>query len=300
MLQSATHKAREQPGDGVSIRQPSSAQLLIDSLDRYPKGFVPALANVISSSSWSLNLQQIAMNGYIHRLAVSQIQFQWNLPTIITGYNDTLRFTYSTSTFTATLAQGFYTPDDMATEIERAMNAAYGSGVFTVVFSELTGSFAISAPAVFLFLPTGINPTRSTRAYLTLGIIPGGTASTIYAGTQPTMLATRYVDICSSYLTKYQRLKDTNTLPSNIVSNCIARIYPVALNTQVYLTPSTSVGSQPFIVALDFGNPKQIAWSPDEGISNFDILLLDEDGQQLPYSSQFGCEYNFVLLASET
>ena len=299
MLSSLSRGHREQPGDGVAIRQPSSAQLLIDSLDRYPNGF--PIAGGTTSSAWQLNLQQLAMNGYIHRLAVSQIQFQWNLPTIITDYNDQLYFNYGGSFYTATLAPGFYTPDDLAAEIQTAMNTAIVGVAFTVVFSPLTGTFTWdSTGSAFVFLNTGSRPTRYNRAYLTLGIYVAGTAVNVKTGTQPSMLATRYIDICSNFLTKYQRLKDTTTLPANIVSSCIARIYPVALNTQVQLTGTSSVGSQPFIVAIDFGTPKQIAWSPEEAIGNFDLQLLDEDGQQVPWTPTFGCEYNIVLLASET
>ena len=299
MLTSLTRGHREQPGDGVAIRQPSSAQLLIDSLDRYPNGF-PSSGGT-SSSSWQLNLQQLSMNGYIHRMAVSQVQFQWNLPTIITNYNDQLYFNYNGQFYTATLAPGFYTPDELATEVQDAMNAAVVAEVFTVVFSSLTGTFIWTSNAgAFVFLNTGSTPTRYNRAYLTLGIYVAGTAVSTKTGTQPSMLPTRYIDICSNFLTKYQRLKDTTTLPSNIVSSCIARIYPVALNTQIYLTGTSSVGSQPFVVAIDYTTPKQIAWSPEEAIGNFDLQLLDEDGQQVPWSPTFGCEYNIVLLASET
>jgi hypothetical protein len=117
------------------------------------------------------------------------------------------------------------------------------------------------------------------------------------------MLATRYIDLCSSYLTKYQRVKDVTTLPSHTISNVIARIYPTAPNTRVPLANDGSIGSQPFSLCIDYNTPKHIRWSPDEGVSNFDLQLRDEYGDLIPFdvtNGAYGCEYQLTILASES
>jgi hypothetical protein len=121
------------------------------------------------------------------------------------------------------------------------------------------------------------------------------------------MLATRYIDLRSQILTKNQRVKDTTTLPSQISSDIIARIYPVAPNTKNFVTDVSGIlhaGEQPFIICIDYNNPKYINWSPSEALPNFDLTLLDENGEILPWSKtagrSFSCEYQLTMLASET
>jgi len=299
----------EEPGHGTVFRNPSSTQLLVDSLDRYQIGLPVNLSNATTSSSWILQLRQNAMLGYIRRLSVSQIQFQWNLPTIIPGYNDQLIITVSgtgAGTYTATLNGGYYTPTTLATEVARAMNAT-GCPTFSCSFSATNYSFlfGIAGGSTFVFAgyaPVASAINRLTRCYSTLGINGGSVAGPSVAqyGNTPTMLPTRWVDINSQYFTKYQRIKDTTTLPSNVTTDCIARVFPVAINAQSFITPTTSPGSSPFIICINYSNPKQIQWSPEEGISNFDITVTDENGGLLPWTPTAGCEYTMVLLASES
>ena len=298
---------------GITQRPPSYAELLVDSLDRYGRGFPAAFNEVTTSSDWKLNLQQIALNGYMTRLAVSQIQFFWNLPTVINGYNDGFSVVVSAGagvgTATVYLDQGFYTPDSLATELENKLNAdpTVGAATWTVTYSPVDSQFLISvagAGSLFVVGPYGATVNRVTRLYSTMGMLrTGGTPATVQQSSQPTMLATRYIDLCSSYLTKFQRVKDVTTLPSHTISNVIARIYPTAPNTRVPLTNDGSIGSQPFSLCIDYNTPKFIRWSPEEGVSNFDLQLRDEYGDLIPFdvtNGAYGCEYQLTILATES
>ena len=298
---------------GVTQRPPAYAELLIDSLDRYGTGFPGSFAGVTSSSDWKLNLQQIALNGYLTRLAVSQIQFFWNLPTIITGYNDQFRVVVSagagSGSATVVLDQGFYTPDELATELETKLNAdpTVGAATWTVAYVPANGNFAFSvagAGSLFVFSPVGSSVTRFSRCLSTLGCLrTGGTPAAAQYSSQPTMLPTRYIDLCSAYLTKFQRVKDITTLPSNTISNVIARIYPTPPNQRIPLANDGSVGSTPFTLCIDYNTPKHIRWSPEEAVSNFDLQLRDEYGDLVPFDKTtglFGCEYQLTVLATES
>lgn len=309
--------------ENVSVvnRPAAYAELLVDSLDRYAQGFPTGTYN--SSSDWRTILQQIVLNGYFTRLGVTQIQFSWNLPTIIENYNDTIRFQYEDAPnpavdFDVVLTQGYYTPDALAAEIQQQLIAGGGAGAgFTVTFNQLYGAFVIdcaTAGDCGVIPASPGNELIQARALSTTGLYASiGITVPTTVGAPPSMLATRFVDICSSTLTKFQRVKDTTTLKNPTISNVIARVYPTAPNTTSRLTPgwttavtelpSDSLGSHPFTICIDYNNPKWIKWSPDEALSNFDLQLRDDYGELLPYDPGTGgaaCEYQLTILASES
>ena len=297
----------------MTKRPPAYAQLVVDSLDRYGAGFPTAGQAITTSSDWQTQLQQIVLNGYFTRLAVTQIQFQWNLPTIITGYNDRFTIFGGSPAIDATIVipQGYYTPAVLAALLQALLQAAIPSGGFTVTFTAANGAFQITSTSNFVVggLPLGGGANVFTRTALTLGFFNTAPPATTFIGTPPTMLATRFVDICSSTLTKFQRVKDVTSLPNPTITNIIARVYPVAPNTRINtladgaLTDSSAVGSCPFTICIDYNTPKSIKWSPDEPLSNFDLQLRDENGALLPWNPTSGgpaCEYQLTILASES
>lgn len=295
---------------GHPTRPPASALLLVDSTDRYGTGWPLSPNSVKTSSEWRLNFPTNVLSGYFTRLALTQLNFQWNIPTILTGYNDSLRMSVvSLGSQTITLAQGWYSPTDMATQLQTALQTAYPTNAFTVSFNQTLGGFTFSGTNDFWFVaPTsaggGVPTDVYVRTYKTLGLI-GNTnnvnpPNNSYTAGIPSMVATGYIDICSSYLTKYQRVKDSSTLINQPRQDMIARLYPVAPNTRIDLTSTASIGSHPFNICVDYNVPKQMMWSPDEAISNFDIQVRDELGELLPFTPRFGCEYQMTFLVTET
>jgi hypothetical protein len=302
----------------VTQRPPAYAELLVDSLDRYPLG-IPAFGAQTTSSDWRTILQQVVLNGYFTRLAVSQIQFQWNLPTIITGYNDTIRIAVDDGAnppveSNLVIPQGFYTPDALAAAIQVALIAIDGAAGFTCVFDGTVGALKIeTATAGYTFGVVDVPGLVQARALSTTGLYSApDLLAPLLLGAPPSMLATRFVDICSSTLTKFQRVKDTTTLKNPTISNVIARVYPTPPNTlfqtipnwvtAVTELPGNSIGSHPFTLCIDYNTPKFIKWSPDEALSNFDLQLRDDFGELLPYNPGGGpaCEYQLTILASES
>lgn len=303
-----------------TIRQPSSSALLIDSLDRYPLGYPFSVAGLISSSSWTTQKQNYVLNGYFNRLSLTQIQLFWNLPTIITGYNDKLEVIVGSTTYTIIVPQGFYNATQIANNLVTQLNAAGTGSTWTFT--------AINAPPALIILNstlafTIVVPTTSSsqmgRFYETAGIIPqtavlSGAVYTMATPSLPTLLPTRFIDITSHYLTKFQRVKDASTLTTGDSQNILARVYAFSSYGDMSWPPVSSATSQTspytttwtwevpstFVVFQDYTSPKNIAWSPDEAISNFDITILDEYGNQLPWSPQYGVEFQMTLLASET
>ena len=307
---------------GITQRPPAYAELLVDSLDRYNAG-VGAVNNQTSSSDWQTRLNQIVLNGYFTRLAVTQIHLYWSLPTIIANYNDLFRVTVlgpGAGQYLITVPQGYYTPTTLAAALQAALQAAAPAANFTCAFqgplpagvAPLTGTaagfvFGVGAGTTFTFsTPPGFNITsanRFTRFCQTIGLVIGRAQANYYLTSPPLMYATPFIDICSSTLTKYQRVKDTTTLNSPTVSNVIARVYPTAPNTNRYLTDVTTPNESPFWICIDYNTPKHIKWDPNEPLSNFDLQLRDAFGDILPYdltNSQYGVEYQLTILATES
>jgi hypothetical protein len=279
-------------------------------MDRYPKGYPGDTSQLTSSSQWTLQSRQYVLNGYFHRLALTQIQFFYNLPTIVTGYNDTIAIGSADGTTLLgyiTIPQGWYTCDTLAAAISTLFDAIVTGG--TVTANANTGALTFTAPTDFSILPPDsalVNGYQEVlgRSYQTTGIIPGiATGSYTLSGTIPTMLPTRFIDISSPYLTKHQRVKDSSTLISGQISNILCRVYIFPPFTRTPWPPTANSGldvDTPTCISLDFGSGKQLAWAEDEIISNFSITVTDEYGSLLPWAPEYGCEYSFVLTASET
>lgn len=301
-------------GRGVqTIRQPSFTSLFVDSMDRYADGFPYDTSQLKSSSQWTLQSRQYVLNGYFNRIALTQIQFFWNLPTIITGYNDTIAIGSADETSIVgyiTIPQHWYTCDSLASALSSLFAALVSGG--TVSADPHSGALSFTASEGFSILPPNFpNLTGGVniygRTYQTTGVIPGiapavGDVYTLIGGI-PTMLPTRYIDVGSRYLTKFQKCKDQSSLISGQITNILARVYAFAPSTRTPFPPSTNSGQDvdtPVVLSIDYGTGKQLEWGDDEVISNFDITLTDEYGGIVPWTPQTGCEYAFTLSASET
>lgn len=307
---STTQKADEKV---KTARAPASAHLLIDSLDRYKNGYPTALDPPTSSSAWTLQLKSYVLNGYFTRLAVTQVQFQWNLPTIITDYNDEFIVSQGGVLSVATIPPGWYDYVSLAAMITTRLAAATPAppvAVVTCAYNEQFDAFSLATAGGGLTtiadVPSNI---LSKRFGITTGLQYGslGTGTALVIGSVPTMLATRFIDIRSSYLTKNQKVKDFTTLPENIVSDIIARVYAMPPNTTSagknvdYGTGTTeNIFGRPWIMNISYPVPKYIRWNSAEPISNFSIELLDDGGFPLyDLSTATLCEYSITMIASE-
>jgi hypothetical protein len=282
-------------------------------MDRYANGFPYDTTELTTSSQWTLQSRQYVLNGYFNRIALTQIQFFWNLPTIITGYNDTIAIGSADGLSVLgyiTIPQHWYVCDTLAAAIQDGFSALVSGG--TVTADPNSGALTFTAPSGFSILPpnsaiiTG-NATLYGRTYQTTGIIPGHAVSSMDTFSLvcgiPTMLPTRYIDVGSKYLTKYQRVKDSSTLISGQISNILARVYAFAPSTRTPFPPTANSGTDvdtPVAISIDYGTGKQLEWGDDEIISNFDVILTDEYGGLVPWDKAYGCEYAFTITASET
>jgi hypothetical protein len=203
-------------GDGepsVATRPPAYAHLLIDSIDRYKNPQLgseagdPIIPWVFGQppkgNDFRIERNQALINGYFTRIAITQLQFTYAVPTVIEGVNDTLFIDDNggpVGTALVTLTPGYYTPQELATEFQDAIRAANPAFVaFTVTLSTDNKLVVASNSATTFFFPSPyvlVVPGQSintAKAWKLLGI--GQTNSE--AGTPA---ATQYLDRCPNLL----------------------------------------------------------------------------------------------------
>ena len=290
----------------VAQRPPSSAHLLVSSVDRYNDSF-DRLLNPKTSANWIMNKPYNLLYGYFTRLALTQLQFQWNLPTIIEGVNDQFDIFLDDILIQTTIAPGWYTLSELAEEIQDGIRAADGYLLgwnFTV--TVVNGSLVMQAtvPMTIGVGQPGAEQQQVNKFMITAGLyvsestVVGG-LQTIVNGVAP-MVYTKFIDICSQRLTQFQRVKDATTLVGNPNSDVIARVYPCPPNVLLNNSQSGQLFAEPWVMTIDYNTPKHIRWSPDQAINNFDIQFKDEFGQIITWNTRYPTEYQMTFLASET
>jgi hypothetical protein len=263
--------------------------------------------------------------GYIERIILSQIQLQYNIPTVCVGRNDIFHIQFiSPSSISGfgefTIPYGFYTPSEMAAMLTaRAANPLEGFPAvsLSVTYTVLNGFTFTSGTAYKLFVPEPgvfvtvgysqdkINNILKTYKMLGLTKLNGPSNPVSNTPTQqtsthyPTFLYTPYIDFYSDVLTNYQDVKDTNTSVAK-PKGLIARVYLSGSSGVQTQTGSGGLGSEPFVMTADLNNPKVIQWTPDIAVPSIDFQLRDCYGDLIPgVTEKFPTEFQMTLLCVE-
>ena len=196
------------------------------------------------SNQFSISAPNALMNGYIDKIIVSQIQLQYNLPTVIPGQNDifviAVESAVGSGSFVVspkfTIPYGFYSPDELAAIIAAVLNQYYEPNpstptepAFNVFYSQTGGptipigfELSTSLERTFYFLtPSDLKllnysnseVTAVLKFYKLIGMDIQNTFpdTSQVSNIAPIFLYTPYIDILSDALTNYQRLKDTDS-----------------------------------------------------------------------------------------
>jgi len=256
--------------------------------------------------------------GYINRIAVSQIQLQYNIPTICFNRNDRLAiFSFATGLDEIQIPFGFYTPDELATALTSlfAATPALSALDLDVQYDLLRGftftsqtnvEFAFPSPA--FLIASGVPQSRINtilKTYKLFGMnienseILGLSNDIQVSFEYPNFLYTPYIDIYSDILTNYQTVKDTNTSVEK-PKGLVARIYLSGVSNPVPQTGTSALGSTPFIMTADLNTPKIIQWSPDVAVPSIDFQLRDCYGDLIPGDvERYPTEFQMTLLCIE-
>ena len=286
----------DQENEGVPLRQPATALLTIDTADRQIFDLSGYRVDSTSPFQVYINTQQNIMSGFFTRIAVTELNMNWNIPNVIgegSQKNNTLTVEIEGAPgnppdrFTATVPQGFYTQTALATALQTALTAQVDVG-WTVTYNNFTDgqAFAIEAtdPDVFFRIVPQNKGMADDLCNMMGFSSPLKTFVQRLIGSFASMLYTPYFDIVSQQLTKKQNILDNGT--SFITGkNVLARVYiakdGLYTDNDDGEALNTTVGTEPFRLYKEWQVPKQIFWDTKEFINVIDLSLVDYKGRIL-------------------
>ena len=311
--QTATAGARGNGQDpGTTLRVPATAYLMVDSFDRNQGAQYTdtTLVNIQPLNNFTIQKRQTFISGFFNRIALTEVRFPFASPNI-NPLNNSIRFYDSTATeHVITIPIGFYTPDELAAELDTQLTAAIPGQTWAVTYNEETCNFTVTSNANFSVAPFQYPSSARTLKGLFYmmgftGAVPALTTSTIPG---PNMQYTQYVDICSRALTQFQQVKDNSTR-ENQAPGIVCRLYLNNFTNECLGDGNTGAkltwpGCRMAMVHRLFPVPKQSAWHPGQFVDAIDISLYDDAGEPLYYPDTAGgkicpCDFQLTFELSE-
>lgn len=271
----------------IQIREPATANLLVDSIDRTSG----------SSANFTINLGQSIMNGFFHRIAVQEVIMDWCVDNISqTAGNNQFSVqvvAIGSPTYTVTLDDGQYTVKQALDALAVALNAA-GTGL-TWSIADVGSNKGLASTGSFRVIEGALQ----TQLNMKFGV-PTATNGAIEVNC-PKLLPYTYVDITSPLLTVNQKVKDATT--NNVVRDTLYRWYFAwdgPAPTDAYGYPIYQ-GYQRFISRRLIPYPKKIRWESNMPIGQLQFQLYSSQGTLLtPAETSNGeLEWAMTLLVSE-
>jgi len=268
-----------------AIREPSTANLLIDSIDRSGG----------SSAEFTITKKNSLMNGFFTRMAVSEVVLDWSVPNIALEYgNNTFSVEIQATAvqYTTTLTNGNYTIAQILALIVSGLNTAIGSAFFSITGSVTTTGYAsLTGTGNFEILASTL---ASQLGMITDAFAIGHPIQT------PAVLPVTYLDFVCDQLTYNQALKDETT---NEVSNNVLYRWVMAWDGP---SPTDTLGYpifqgyQPFRARRILPFPKQVRWESNMPLGQLAFRVIDSTGEPVFIDfPQSQMEWNMCLLVSE-
>jgi hypothetical protein len=266
---------------GVPIRQPSTANLMIDSADRAD----PTTGSFsLQPSAFNFQIQRsnALMNGFFTRIGISEVVMEWSEPNIRydlsnnfikvnTASSGTVNLYFVDISGVNTFGSSFYNVAECLDAIVATANAAGTVGTWSVVTTSgvptLTFSVGVAILDCALARQLGLSISPSTTIRLLSNRI-----------ITPDLRQYRYIDITCDDLTYNQELKDSSTAPST--KNVLNRWYFAWDNPATddkYGFP-IEMGYNEFVARRIYNPPKQIKWSPNQPLGNLRFTVYGDDG----------------------
>lgn len=266
---------------GTTIRQPSVANLMIDSTDRnktlYPSPF-----------NFQINQNANLQNGFFTRVAATEVVFEWCEPNINQLVNAEFSVDISgvggntyANPVSIQLNTGFYTIEQALDAIVAELNTLTGTTGATFSITQGQGVFLDCSGAEFWIYDTNLAQALGFETFDNNGTYAGDYA----VGDCPDLRLVRYVDFVSEQLTYAQDVKDSAT--NNYNRNVLLRWY-MAYEEQSQLDGYNFpilMGYTPFVCRRLFSPPKQIRWDNNLPVGNLAFSLYAPNGQIMTQAS---------------
>ena len=246
---------------GVPIRQPSTANLMVDSGNR-PN------PNNTYANEFTISPPNSILNGFFTRIGVSEVAFEWNEYNVTSDTSGAIIDVSGVGPTTITIQPGIYTVEkyiDAFLEQIRDISGTLGTEILSQIDPP---ALYASNPAVYWYLLVGL-PVNSlnNNTY----VLPG---KKLYLDGVADLRVYRYIDFVSPQLTYNQDLKDAST-KGNTARDVLARWYmeydnPVQLDAYNY---PIQMGYTAFQLRRLFSPPKQIKWTPNQPIGQISFKL---------------------------
>lgn len=285
----------------ITTRNFASSYLLIDSQDRYliDRTTNTYLVNpAINPNNILINNQKTLGMGAIKRIALTELSFPFTTPNV-NETNNTLWIEGELGDiYYCGVPENFYTQSELATALEDALNnnlIDYQTGQAGDPFG--TWSVSVTPKNTFTITTTGTvsfqiinNPNinkQSLMQVMGFNVLENiSQIATSYTSGYAPMYYTRYVDIVSNTLTKFQNIKDAQT--QQYYSDQVYRLY---IDNPL----------EPSIINKVISNPKFIEWNENQFITSIDIRLLDQWGQPFYIPKpNWNINYFLTMLMSES
>jgi hypothetical protein len=256
----------------INIRQPSTANLMIDSQDRANPN-TGSYALQPSAFNFQIQRTNSILNGFFTRIGTTEVVLEWSEPNIrVDLSNNFLNInTAAAGDVTVTIpSPAFHNVADTMDAIVKAANALGTIGTWSV---DLT---TYASPALVSTVSYRVADTALARqlSLITSTVI----RNTFNLVVDPDLRQFRYIDFVSSQLTYNQDLKDSSTAP--IVRDVLCRWYFAwdyeAANDK-YGYP-IEMGYNAFVIRRLFSPPKQIRWSTSQPIGNLSFEVYGDNG----------------------
>lgn len=281
---------------GVPIREASTANLLIDSIDRLRADGTPKGNE--TSSDFIISKNNSIMNGFFTRIAITEIYMDWCIDNIsaITGNNKlsiTIPGFNAGNPVVITLPDGQYTVKLCLDTIVSLLNTAVGgTRVFAIVDSSTVPgvkALQLKNSGVLANFTVNANMLQSELNLL------AGTLGSEYPINCPKLLPYTYLDFTSSNLTYNQELQDQTT--NLITRNVLYRWYfawdtPAPLDAYGY---PIFQGYNKFITRRYLAFPKQIRWSANQPIGQLQFQVYTSEGTLLTGNGQEAGEFEWAI-----
>jgi hypothetical protein len=292
----------------TTIRPSSTALLTIDSEDRYTD-YVAARANPTSPYNFAISKTESLMPGFMTRLGISEIVFPWTIPNINVKTSK-IQFLYALNgvspvvTTTIDLFETFYTPAELAAELQTNVRALPGNPLPNFLMTYGKDTLGNDAEAAFYYsgnqalttvawepmvpnsaaYPYGPN-VRQLFDVLGFSDDQNGNLAPLENGNYTLCQGIRYVDIVCNQLTNSQAQKDQTS--QTIARDMLCRVYlgsapgitsTVAASAAAFCPP----GCAPTIIYKNYTSPKQIQWQPNQNIPGYlQFQVYDDSGELL-------------------
>lgn len=282
-----------------------NAPIVLNVRDRTGGQYNNALFNAIN---------QNIIQGQIHSVSVSEVNFPYDIPNVQNGYNT---FTLTSALvgqpdFTIAVPPGFYTGAELAVAINAEIafagaNAApplLPADLPTVTYNATDSLFTWNAPASNvpnriwyisspvtlpfngvgavgpgqvgkdLFSIMGFQSSQNGENFVDSDPVQDNLVFTA-AGAAP-LTFTQYIDICSPQLCKFQYFRDGSTTNLARRSDVICRLF-ISNNISI----QEANGQRPFVINRQYYNERVMRWNTGNSVGTLDIQLYDDVGQPL-------------------